>query len=104
MTRLIHSNLPGIHDLCRRYHVLSLHLFGSAATPDFDPEASDLDFLVQFDPAHRGPGFSDVYFEIRDALTTLFAREIDLVEAPAPRNPYIRASIEDRKLPLYPTP
>ena len=34
--------------LCRRFHVRRLDLFGSAARGDFDPERSDLDFLVEF--------------------------------------------------------
>ena len=37
--------------LCRRFHVRRLDLFGSAARGDFDPESSDIDFLVEFDRA-----------------------------------------------------
>ena len=38
-------------ELCRRYGVARLEVFGSAARGvDFDPEASDADFLVEFDP------------------------------------------------------
>jgi predicted nucleotidyltransferase len=43
--------------LCRRFHVRRLDLFGSAARGDFDPERSDVDFLVEFEGSTRGaPG------------------------------------------------
>jgi predicted nucleotidyltransferase len=38
-----------VADLCRRYKVRQLALFGSALRDDFGPE-SDVDFLVEFDP------------------------------------------------------
>jgi predicted nucleotidyltransferase len=38
-------------DLCRRYGVRRLDVFGSAARgADFDVATSDVDFLVQFGP------------------------------------------------------
>jgi hypothetical protein len=42
-------------ELCRRFHVRRLDLFGSAATGhNFDPVRSDLDFLVSFEPLPPG--------------------------------------------------
>ena len=38
--------------VCRRFHVRRLDLFGSAARGDFDPQRSDVDFLVEFDRTH----------------------------------------------------
>lgn len=43
---LIDQHLDEISDLCSRYQVARLDLFGSAATDDFDPVSSDLDFIV----------------------------------------------------------
>ena len=38
-------------ELCRQYDFARLEVFGSAARgTDFDPEKSDADFLVEFDP------------------------------------------------------
>ena len=37
-----------LRDLCRRFHVRRLEVFGSAARGDFDPARSDIDFLVEF--------------------------------------------------------
>lgn len=43
MTPLVERNRAAIEELCRRYHVKRLELFGSAATDAFDQAASDLD-------------------------------------------------------------
>lgn len=40
-----------IEGFCKKYHIRKLSLFGSALRDDFTPE-SDLDILVEFDPAH----------------------------------------------------
>jgi len=44
--RVVRQRLGEREDLCVRYHVRRLALFGSAASDDFDPEASGLDFAV----------------------------------------------------------
>ena len=41
--------LHKIAELCRRYHVRELAVFGSAARRDLRPD-SDIDLLVEFDP------------------------------------------------------
>ncbi len=46
----ISSHREELEEVCRRFHVRRLDLFGSAASDDFDPAGSDLDFLVEFDP------------------------------------------------------
>ena len=47
------SHREELDELCRRFHVRRLDLFGSAAGDDFDAERSDLDFLVEFEPTPR---------------------------------------------------
>ena len=86
--------------LCRRFHVRRLDLFGSAARGDFDPERSDLDFLVEFDRSAPQNPF-DGYFGLKEALEELFGRPVDLVEAGAVRNPYLKASIEQSRENVY---
>jgi len=83
-----------ISELCRRFHVRRLEVFGSAARGyDFDVATSDVDFLVEFEP-DPPMGLFDAYFDLRDALSHLLDREVDLVSVNAVRNPYVRASIE----------
>lgn len=79
--------LPEIAALCRRFAVARLELFGSATRPDFDPAASDIDFLVDFqDPT--APGIANRYFGLLHALEDLLARPIDLVDRSAVTNPH----------------
>jgi predicted nucleotidyltransferase len=87
--------------LCRRFHVHRLDLFGSAARDDFDPERSDIDFLVEFDHDHPEALSLKTYFGLKEALETLFGRPVDLVEPGAMRNPYLKASIERSREPVF---
>ena len=84
--------------LCRRFHVRRLDLFGSAARGDFDPERSDIDFLVEFDREHPEALSFDTYFGLKEALEALLGR---LVEPGAVRNPYLKASIDGSREPVF---
>ena len=87
-------------EICRRHHVLTLSLFGSATRDDFDPQRSDLDFLVDFEPVPRGQ-YADAFFGLLESLERLFERPVDLVVASAIRNPYFRQSVDQTKTLLY---
>ena len=66
--------------LCRCYGVASLEVFGSAARGgDFDPERSDFDFLVAFEPRADPPPLEQ-FLGFAEALEQLFARPVDLME------------------------
>lgn len=97
---VIRDRLPELRELCRRFGVRRLELFGSATRDDFDPERSDLDFLVEIDPV-GAMGYADSYFGLREGLVELFGREIDLVTASAVRNPHFLEAIERTRWPLY---
>ena len=86
--------------LCRRYHVRRLSLFGSSLRTDFDPERSDLDFLVEFDEPPDGRPASQ-YFGLMNELRNLFARPVDLVDSDAIRNPWFRQSVDASRRVLY---
>lgn len=89
-----------LEQLCRRYHVCRLELFGSAATGQDRPGESDLDFLVEFEPL-AAAAYADTYFGLREALEDLFGRPADLVVASAIKNPYFLKSVEQTKTLLY---
>jgi uncharacterized protein len=97
---LIGNQLDAIRELCRRYHVTRLELFGSATRDDFDPNRSDLDFLVEFAPLSPSDR-ADAYFGLLEALQDLFRREIDLVESPAITNPYFKQAVDAERTVLY---
>jgi len=100
MVSLIEKNQAALVALCRKYGVRRLDLFGSALRPDFDTEASDLDFVVQFDgfTIHNA---ADRYLGLMLDLEDLFGRKIDLVSYPAIKNPYFKKVVDDTRVNLY---
>ena len=87
--------------LCRRYGVARLDVFGSAARGvDFDPRSGDADFLAEFDPG-SAPATLDQYFDFRDGLRGALGLPVDLVDAAAVRNPYLRAAIDRSRELVY---
>jgi predicted nucleotidyltransferase len=94
-------HLPELAELCRRFHVQRLDLFGSAARGDFDRAKSDLDFLVEFDRGHPQALSLKTFFGFKDALEELFGRPVDLVERSALRNPYLKPGIERSREPVF---
>jgi predicted nucleotidyltransferase len=87
-------------ELCERFRVKRLELFGSAVDGPFDSETSDLDFLVEFGPMSPGD-HADAYFGLLEALQDLFGRDIDLVETPAVQNPYLLAAVNESRTVIY---
>ena len=84
--------------LCRRYDVVRLEVFGSAAHgTDFDPLHSDADFLVEF---RRSDGRAPLrqYLDFAEALRHALGRSVDLVEV---QNPYLRAAIDRSRELVY---
>ena len=89
-----------IEALCRRYHVRKLELFGSAASGEFDPDTSDIDFLVTFEELEPAV-YADAYLGFYESLTTLFDHRIELVSETAITNPYLLESIRGTRQTLY---
>lgn len=88
-------------ELCQRYAVARLEVFGSAARgTDFNPETSDADFLVEFRSDSDLRPF-DQYFGFAEALRDALGRPVDLVEADMVRNPYLQASIDQSRELVY---
>ncbi len=96
----IADHLAEIRALCVKYHVKRLAVFGSAVKGTFDPERSDVDFVVEFFP-QRTMGFGGSYFGLLQDLQDLLGREVDLVERSAVRNPYFLKVLELSEHPLY---
>jgi len=95
-----HDKRERLHALCREFGVRRLELFGSASTGAFDPERSDLDFLVEFEPLPEGRR-ADAYFGLREGLIELYGRPVDLVMVRAVRNPYFLENIASSRVLLY---
>ena len=99
MYSVIKNNLYDVRQICKKYGVIKLELFGSAAK-DSISEFSDLDFLIQLE--QRPPGeYADAYFAVKDALEDLLKKPNDLVELKTIRNPYFLQAIEKERIVLY---
>ena len=93
MLALIAERRAEIAALCHRFGVRRLAVFGSAARGyDFDPQRSDVDFMVAFDGINSA-SLGD-FLAFRDALSATVRRPVDLVVEGSVRNPYVRAGIE----------
>lgn len=100
MDPLSTHKLQQIEALCQRFAVRQLEVFGSAATGAFDPARSDIDFVVDFEPA-TDSGLFERYFGLKAALENLFSCPVDLVMAGAMRNPYFIESVNRSRRTVY---
>jgi predicted nucleotidyltransferase len=88
--------LDQLAEICRRYGVRSLALFGSVLRDDFGPE-SDVDMLVEYLPGTR-TGLR--FFALQDELSAAIGRTVDLNTAGC-LGPHLRPSILPDALPIY---
>lgn len=100
MNKIISEKLGFIKDLCLRYGVRSLYLFGSASTEKFN-EQSDLDFLISFSNKLSIEDYTENYFIIHYKLQELFKKKIDLITEKSLQNPYLIKSIDRTKIVVY---
>jgi len=87
-------------DLCRRYHVAKLELFGSRAKGTARPD-SDVDLLVTFEEG-KTPGLA--FVSLAEDLEALFGRHVDLLTrecVESDQNPVRKRSILSRTEDLY---
>ena len=100
MVATIESKHAELIELCRKYGIVRMDVFGSVLRDDFEPGRSDVDLLVDFGP--RDPyTIADAYFDMLDELRELFDGPVDLVMVGAIKNRYILADIERSKRLLY---
>jgi hypothetical protein len=97
---VVRQNREAVENLCRRFRVRRLELFGSAVGKGFDPSRSDVDLLVEFENLRSGE-HADAYFGLLEGLEDLFGRRVDLVVVSAVSNPYFLQTIERSRTLLY---
>ena len=79
MHAVVSTRLDALAELCRRFHVRRLDVFGSAARgTDFDPARSDIDFLIEFETG-ADPGMGG-FLDVEKALQEVVGRPVDLVD------------------------
>lgn len=95
----VEAHREEIGALCREHGVEKLDLFGSAATEDFDPESSDLDFVVSF--ADKSPGYASRFLAFSESLEEVLEQEVDVVTEQSIENPYFRDALEKNRETVY---
>ncbi len=93
----IHQNV--IAQLCEKYNVEKLYVFGSILTEKFN-ENSDIDFIVKFNQLDLSK-YADNYFDLKFSLEEILKREIDLLEEKSIKNPYFLEVINHQKQLIY---
>lgn len=96
---IVERNISEVHNLCAKYKVMKLFIFGSILTNNFKPN-SDIDFIVDFKDVDLYD-YADNYFDLKFSLEKLFKRDVDLLEGKAIRNPFLRQSIDSSKKLIY---
>lgn len=96
----IEEHRAELEELCRRYRVRRLEMFGSATTGAYRSGESDIDLLVEFEAEAR-PGYADRYFGLLESLEHLFGVPVDLVAVTAIKNPYFLEAVTRTKALLY---
>ncbi len=96
--RNIDVNEQALAELCKISGIVRLSVFGSVLRQDFN-DKSDVDLLVVFGEGSK----VDLYdiCIIRDRLSEIIGREVDLVEEKALINPFRRREIMSNVEVLY---
>jgi predicted nucleotidyltransferase len=100
MITLVERRRAELAELCRRYRVKRLDLFGSAARGAFDKDTSDLDFIVSFEGAGER-GYATRYYEFAESLEALFGRQVDLLTERMIGTPFFRQEIQQARETVY---
>lgn len=90
-----------LQQICKKWKITELALFGSALSDDFDPISSDIDLLVTFEPGVT-IGWDIVLLKLE--LEQLFQRPVDIVRKEAiekSRNPFRKNAILGNQKVIY---
>jgi hypothetical protein len=101
MIAVIENRKTELAELCRKFGVERLYVFGSAVSGGFNSQASDLDFLVRMTDRRPTGGYADRYLGLAEALERLFARRVDLITEQSIRNPYFHREVEASRRLVY---
>ena len=97
---IIRDNIKDLKEICKRFHVKRLYVFGSISTDTFDVQSSDVDLIVELDhmdPIQKG----ETLMILWDKFEELFGRKVDLLSNSRVRNPYLQKGIDSTKQLIY---
>ena len=97
-TALLKPYLPSLQQLCKKYGVEKLYVFGSLATDSFDEKSSDVDFLVNF---KGNESIAMNLLSLLIDLEKLLNRKVDLIRERPFENEYFAHSVAETKTLVY---
>lgn len=99
MIDLIQEKKEDLKQLCVKYEIARMYVFGSAVSNNFHDQ-SDIDILISFKeiPFDR---YTDNYFNLHAELELLFRRKVDLLTERSLNNKFLIESINQTKELLY---
>ena len=101
MIPVVAERTAELPEICQRYHVARLDLFGKAVTADSLTEHDNLSFLVDFKPSARR-AYADTYFGLLESLQALFGLPVELATTEAmATNPFFPTSLVANRVKLY---
>jgi len=96
----IENKIEKLVELCNKYKVKRIFVFGSTVKGNFNPQTSDIDLIVELEdmpPVEKG----EILMELWAELENLFGRKVDLITNMNIKNPYLRREIENTKFLIY---
>ncbi len=99
--KLIKLHIEKIIELCKKFHVRKLWVFGSILTNRFNND-SDVDLCVDFDKSKIDIfDYADNFFDFQYALEEILGRKVDITEDTAVQNPYFRQELSETRQLIY---
>ncbi|MDB5131613.1 MAG: hypothetical protein JWR02_1362 [Mucilaginibacter sp.] len=95
----IKDHIEQISRLCNAHDVKSLFAFGSVISDKLRTD-SDIDLIVDID-SNDPIEYSDNYFALKFQLENILNRQVDLLEAKALKNPFLKKQIDNTKVLVY---
>lgn len=95
----LRDHIEQINRLCGEHNVKSLFAFGSVVSDNLK-NGSDIDLIVDIDSSDP-IDYSDNYFDLKFQLEEILNRPVDLLEAKAIKNPYLKKQIDNTKMLVY---
>jgi len=96
----IENERDKLFELCNKYRVIRLFVFGSLLNGNFNSETSDIDLIVELEnlpPVEKG----EILMKFWSELEELFSRKVDLLTEKSFKNSYLKNEIENSKFLLY---
>lgn len=105
MVPVITNNLDAIKDVCKKHHVRSLYLFGSALNDALFTVDSDVDLLYEIDLNSFQESVNYDYIDNLDdlefSLKQLLSRKIDLVPYKNIHNHHFKKAVDNSRQLIY---